>query len=128
MNTRLAPSTFDIPVTQIRSGYRSAIYFDRTRSIMAEEKPEQVVTMQVFQKTEGATVCGVDEALAILRTCAGHYSDPVLAKGYFNEYQEAKRSLRARPGDTETRKVRDEARAAVTASAICVPSTRSSRS
>lgn len=81
--TRLAPSTFNIPVTEIRRGYRSALYFWRTKKIM--EANDTNVTMQFFQKNN-AVLCGIDEALAILRLCAGKYSDQTKANLLFDSY------------------------------------------
>lgn len=65
MNDRLAVSTFDLPVHEIRRGYRSAIYFNRAKTILERDPDKQdfTATMQVFQKNE-AVACGIDEALA----------------------------------------------------------------
>lgn len=43
--------------------------------------------MQVFQKYEGAIICGMDHALAILKVGIGHYNDPEKAKELFEKYR-----------------------------------------
>lgn len=97
--TRLDPTVFDIAITDIRMGYRSAVYFSRTQGIMQAERPGDNVTMQVFQKTPGAVVCGVDEAIAILKTCTGHFRDYDEARQLFTLLLNARRTARAiRPG------------------------------
>lgn len=68
---RLPVGTFNLPVDKIRNGYYSAAYFNRTKRVVAEESNlDKTVTMQVFQRNH-ATVCGVDEAIAILKVGAG---------------------------------------------------------
>ena|GEM_PF-3320575 len=50
----------------------------------------QVVTMQVFQKTAGATVCGVDIVENIIKFASGEYQDEEKARIMFENYQELK--------------------------------------
>lgn len=96
---RLDPTVFDIAITDIRMGYRSAVYFSRTQGIMQAEKPDDIVTMQVFQKNPWATVCGVDEAIAILKTCTGHFRDYDEARQLFTLLLASRRQARTmRPG------------------------------
>ncbi|OIO73276.1 MAG: quinolinate phosphoribosyl transferase [Elusimicrobia bacterium CG1_02_37_114] len=66
---RLPPETFDIPVKKIKSGWYSDKYFVRTREILKEDKKHSYVLMQVFTRKSGI-VCGLDEAIAILKLCA----------------------------------------------------------
>jgi nicotinate phosphoribosyltransferase len=66
---RLSPSVFDIPVDKIRSGWYSDKYFVRTKEILEKDNNHAQVLMQVFCRKE-AIVCGIDEAIAILKTCA----------------------------------------------------------
>lgn len=95
---RLDPGVFDIPVSDIRIGYRSAVYFNRARQIAVREKPDAVVTMQVFQKGSGI-VCGLDEAIAIIKSCAGYYSEPETAQQLFQILLARRHSAReVRPG------------------------------
>ena len=74
MVTRLrAPSSvFHLPVDRIRSGYYTDQYFNFTRDLMLEKRPDTKVTMQVFQKNH-AVLGGIDETIAILRECSGSF-------------------------------------------------------
>lgn len=66
--TRVPPDRFHLPVERMRDGYYSDKYFVRTRDVLAATGRNPVVTMQVFQKQE-ACAGGVDEAIAVLKTC-----------------------------------------------------------
>jgi len=72
MRKRLPAETFDIPVEAVKSGLYSDKYFTRTRSILLADGNRNRVLMQIFSRTKGV-LCGIDEAIAIIRTCA---SDP----------------------------------------------------
>ena len=63
---RLVAWIFDLPVVELRAGYRAAVYFDRSRRILAAEGDDTSVTMQVFQRSDAMVACGIDEALAVL--------------------------------------------------------------
>ena len=65
---RVPPEQFGLPVERLRSGYYSDKYFVRTREVLLGSRRDPVVTMQVFQKQQ-AWLGGVDEAIAILKTC-----------------------------------------------------------
>jgi nicotinate phosphoribosyltransferase len=67
---RLAPETFRLPVDKIRSAYYSDTYFALTKELLEAEGRRPAVTMQVFAKRQGL-LGGIDEAVAILRLCAG---------------------------------------------------------
>jgi nicotinate phosphoribosyltransferase len=67
---RLDPSVFNLPVDKMRSGYYSDTYFNRVRDILARDGHHPRVLMQVFNKKD-AVLCGMDEAIAILRECSG---------------------------------------------------------
>jgi nicotinate phosphoribosyltransferase len=67
---RLPPDTFRLPVERIRDGYYSDAYFNYTKELLEHEGPEPRVTMQVFQRND-AILGGVDEAIAVLKQCAG---------------------------------------------------------
>jgi nicotinate phosphoribosyltransferase len=67
---RLDPNIFNLPVEKMRAGYYSDTYFNRAREIMARDGNHTNVRMQVFARNQ-AVLCGIDEALAILRLCAG---------------------------------------------------------
>ena len=63
---RLPPETFDLPVEDMRVGVYSDKYFVRTRHVLRADGHSPNVLMQVFCKAP-AVVCGVDEAIAILK-------------------------------------------------------------
>lgn len=66
---RLDPSVFDIPVDKIKKGWYSDKYFVRTKEVLEKDKNHAKVLMQVFCRKD-AVVCGIDEAIAVLRICA----------------------------------------------------------
>jgi nicotinate phosphoribosyltransferase len=68
---RLAPSVFRLPVGKIRDGYYSDAYFNTTKQLLETVDHHPRVLMQVFQRKE-SLLGGVDEAVAILKECAGH--------------------------------------------------------
>jgi nicotinate phosphoribosyltransferase len=89
-NGRLAPWVFDLPVAELRAGYRAGVYFDRTRRILAAEGADTQVTMQVFQRDDGVVACGIDEALAVLALGAGAAVDQSKIDDAFAEYLRAR--------------------------------------
>ncbi|HYI37824.1 MAG TPA: hypothetical protein VEX39_14525 [Thermoleophilaceae bacterium] len=71
--SRLAPEVFRLPVERLREGYYSDAYFTLTKELLEAEQRHPRVTMQVFQRHR-ALLGGVDEAIALLKQCAGHRS------------------------------------------------------
>src|SRR5580704_2249151 len=67
---RLSPAIFQLPVEKMRQGYYSDVYFNRAKEILIADQRRPRVRMQVFQRNT-AYLCGIDEALAILRLCSG---------------------------------------------------------
>src|SRR6478609_4437499 len=67
---RMAPSVFRLPVEKIREGYYSDAYFNLTKQLLEADDHHPRVLMQVFQRKE-SILGGVDEAVAVLRQCAG---------------------------------------------------------
>ena len=55
---------------RIRDGYYSDAYFKQAKDLLEAEQLHPRVTTQVFQKRE-SVLGGIDEAIAILRECAG---------------------------------------------------------
>jgi nicotinate phosphoribosyltransferase len=111
---RLAAWIFDLPVVELRAGYRSAVYFDRSRRILAAEGNDTRVTMQVFQRADGMVACGIDEALAVLALGAGSFRDPAAADQAFAAYlaaRDAARQARSRGGDAWVERVRAQVEA-----------------
>jgi nicotinate phosphoribosyltransferase len=71
VSTRLEPAVFRLPVERIREGYYSDAYFVYTKQLLEAEGHHPRVTMQAFQKHD-SLLGGIDEAIAILKTCSGH--------------------------------------------------------
>jgi nicotinate phosphoribosyltransferase len=90
---RLHPDVFRLPIEKIRSGYKSDIYFGRTKYVLEKDGRRDPVTMQVFQKHPDAVIVGTDQTLAILHVGAGRYRDRVRAQRLFERYLEAERRL-----------------------------------
>jgi nicotinate phosphoribosyltransferase len=111
---RLAAWVFDLPVVELRDGYRAAVYFDRSRRILAAEGDDTRVTIQVFQRSDAMIACGIDEALAVLALGAGSFRDPEAADRAFAAYLEARnaaRRARSRGGDAWVEGVRAQVEA-----------------
>jgi nicotinate phosphoribosyltransferase len=70
VRTRLDPDVFRLPVEKIRDGYYTDAYFNFTRELLEAEGRGPRVLMQIFQKHD-SLLGGIDEAIAILRLCAG---------------------------------------------------------
>jgi nicotinate phosphoribosyltransferase len=81
VSTRLDPEIFRLPVERIRDGYYSDAYFVYTKDLLEAENHHPRVTMQVFQKRD-SVLGGIDEAIAILKTCSGHRSDSEWVPGW----------------------------------------------
>ncbi|MEE9167054.1 MAG: quinolinate phosphoribosyl transferase [Candidatus Neomarinimicrobiota bacterium] len=90
----LPPETFDIPVHEIRRGYRSDVYFWRGKVALENTHQRTSCLMQVFQKKD-AVLCGVDEAVAILKLGSGYYKNRQEAYELFDEYIDLKKRIRA---------------------------------
>jgi nicotinate phosphoribosyltransferase len=71
---RLPPETFRLPVARMREGYYTDQYFNLTRELLEVEDRHPRVLMQAFQKEE-SILGGIDEAIAILKQCAGRHVD-----------------------------------------------------
>ncbi len=88
---RLRPETFRLPVEKIRAGYKSDIYFARTKLILERDQRNDRVTMQVFQKHPHTVIVGTDHSLAILQVGTGRYRDRARSDALFARYLEAER-------------------------------------
>ncbi|WFG96264.1 nicotinate phosphoribosyltransferase [Spiroplasma citri] len=55
---------------KIKAGYYSAIYFLKTANILKNEKPNDLITMQFFQREENVILAGVNECVELLKTQA----------------------------------------------------------
>jgi nicotinate phosphoribosyltransferase len=67
---RLDPAILNLPVEKMREGYYSDVYFNRAREILERDDYHPRVRMQVFQRND-SVLCGIDEAIAILKLCSG---------------------------------------------------------
>jgi len=99
VSSRLDPEIFRLPVQRIRSGYYSDAYFVYTKQLLEEEGHHPRVTMQVFQKHQ-SVLGGIDEAIAILKTCSGHSEDGNWIIGW-DALEVHARTEAARPGLVE---------------------------
>jgi nicotinate phosphoribosyltransferase len=73
--SRLSSAVFRLPIERIRNGYYSDAYFNFTKDLLEADGHHPQVLMQVFQKGEHSILGGIDEAIAILRECAGQRAD-----------------------------------------------------
>ncbi len=92
-NERLQSYVFDLPVQELRRGYRSDIYFWREKRSLEEHGIDPEVVMQVFQK-KNAVICGIDECLAVLKMASGRYTDYRKAYELFDRYIDLKKEAR----------------------------------
>jgi nicotinate phosphoribosyltransferase len=70
LRTRLPPEIFDLPVEKMRAGWYTDAYFNHARDALLKDGRHPRVVLQVFQKSD-AWLGGMDEAIAILKLCAG---------------------------------------------------------
>lgn len=90
---RLRPEVFRLPVEKIRAGYKSDIYFARTKLILERDRRKDRVTMQIFQKHPSTVIVGTDQTLALLHVGTGTYRDRARAEELFLRYLAAERRL-----------------------------------
>lgn len=69
--SRLTNKTFQFD-KRLGDGFFAANYFLKSRKIVENCAPNHIVTMQFFQRTDNAMVCGIDEAIALIHTFAVH--------------------------------------------------------
>jgi nicotinate phosphoribosyltransferase len=67
---RLDAAAFELPVERLRDGWYTDAYFNRAKAVLEGEDLHPRVLMQVFQRHD-ALLGGIDEALAVIRLCAG---------------------------------------------------------
>jgi len=93
MKKGLPSHIFDLPIQELRRGYRSDVYFWREKFALEKAGLHPTGTMQVFQKKE-AILCGIDEAIAILKVASGRYTDYEKAYHLFDRFIELKHHAR----------------------------------
>ena len=64
----------ELPVERIRDGYYTDAYFNYTKELLELGTRDPRVVMQVFQRKE-SLLGAVDEAIAVLRECAGRHAE-----------------------------------------------------
>ena len=85
----------EFDLDELRLGFYSAKYFERTQNIVKNNIPEnQIVTMQVFQKTENALIAGVDLIINLLKLTIGEYKDFNFAKKLLLSKQQVKEEIK----------------------------------
>ena len=70
---RVDPALFQLPVEQLREGLYSDTQLRWTRDVLRASERPPCVTLQFSSKQPGY-VCGIDEAVAVLRTCVDDWS------------------------------------------------------
>src|SRR4030081_64117 len=93
---RLRPEVFRLPIEKIRAGYKSDIYFARTKLILERDDRHDHVTMQIFQKHPAAVIVAPDQLLALLHVGTGRYRERERAERLFARYLDAEGRLYAR--------------------------------
>jgi len=71
---RLTNKTFKFD-SRLKDGFFSANYFLKTRKIVSENIPNQIVTMQFFQREDDVMVCGLDESIALIKEFAYRHEE-----------------------------------------------------
>jgi len=56
---------------RVKNGYYSDAYFNRTKQILEQDNYRPNLRMQVFQRNDDACLCGIDEAIGMLREALG---------------------------------------------------------
>jgi len=72
--SRLTNKTFQFD-QKIADHYYTAYYFVKTMKIIQTHLPNHHVTMQFFQRKDGAVACGLDEVIALIHTFARNPQD-----------------------------------------------------
>jgi len=70
MKERLSALTFGLD-PRIKDGYYSDKYFCRTKEVLEKDNHHPKVLMQIFQRKDNVCVCGIDEAIAIIKEALG---------------------------------------------------------
>jgi len=88
------PRKFKIPIDRIRAGYYSDKYFTRFVEVLRKSNHKPHVLYQFFPRKD-ACVVGINEAVAILRTCTGYYRDVDKADELFKKILDIEYELQA---------------------------------
>lgn len=90
---RLDTSVFDLPIHELRRGYRSDIYFWRSKVLLEKDGRHPRALIQAFQK-KNAVLCGIDEAIAIIKVASGFYRNREKAYKLFDRLMKIKAETR----------------------------------
>jgi len=60
-------------IRRIREGYYSAVYFNRTKEMLHKDGVMTDVIMQIFQRQNGAVLCGMHEVTELLKIGTGYW-------------------------------------------------------
>ena len=71
MKERLSAQIFKLD-PRIKNGYYSDKYFCRTKEVLEKDGRHPNVLMQVFQRKDNVCLCGMDEAIAIIKEALGN--------------------------------------------------------
>lgn len=85
---RLDPAVFRLPVDEIRQGFYTDKYFERTREILRADSHAPCAVLQVSAKTAGY-LSGIDEAIAILKLGSEEWSSLTVNALYEGDQFEA---------------------------------------
>jgi nicotinate phosphoribosyltransferase len=85
---RLDPALFRLPVDEIRQGFYTDKYFERTRELLRADSHSPRVLMQVTGKSAGY-LSGIDEAVAILKLCVEDWGSLTVSALYEGDEFEA---------------------------------------
>lgn len=84
---------FDVHL--VRNGFYSAKYFIKTNEIMQDiEDENQIVTMQIFQKTPNAKIAWLNVVMNLIKICAGEYKDSHIANELIENYLYLKQEIK----------------------------------
>lgn len=98
---RLPLSIFKLPVKKIKSGWYSDKYFVRTKEVLLKDNHHPWVIMQIFTRDEGV-VCGIDEAIAVLRLCAERPKELIIKALYDGDKMHPMDTVMTIEGDYST--------------------------
>jgi nicotinate phosphoribosyltransferase len=70
MKDRLNQEVFKID-KRVAEGYYSDAYFNKTKEILLQDDYHPILKMQVFQRNDNVCLCGIDEAITILKESLG---------------------------------------------------------
>ena len=65
---------FSFPIARIRRGEYSDVYFNRARQILIKDNYHPQITVQVFQKQKGITLCGIEETKQLFQQTVNYIS------------------------------------------------------